>query len=56
MAGRLRDIFSQPIKVKQTKRHIANQKEHHKRFSFKDEFRELCKRYGVSIDERYVWD
>ena len=50
-------IFSvSQSKVKQTKRYIANQKEHHKRFSFQDEFRELCKRYGVSIDERYVWD
>lgn len=36
--------------------YIARQEEHHKRFSFQDEFRELCKRYGVSIDERYVWD
>jgi len=50
-------IFSvSESKVKQTKRYIAQQQEHHKRFSFQDEFRELCKRYGVSIDERYVWD
>lgn len=50
-------IFSvSQSKVNQTKRYIANQEEHHKRFSFQDEFRELCKRYGVSIDERYVWD
>ena len=50
-------IFSvDESKLKQTKRYIASQEEHHKRFSFQDEFRELCKRYGVSIDERYVWD
>jgi putative transposase len=50
-------IFSvSESKVKQTKRYIARQEEHHKSFSFQDEFRELCKRYGVSIDERYVWD
>ena len=40
----------------QLRQYIANQEEHHKRFSYQDEFRELCKRYGVSIDERYVWD
>ena len=42
--------------VEQVKRYIANQEEHHKRISFKDEFREMCKRHGLEIDERYVWD
>ena len=42
--------------VKQVKRYIANQAEHHKRISFQDEFRELCRRHGLDIDERYVWD
>jgi REP element-mobilizing transposase RayT len=42
--------------VAQVKRYIANQEEHHKRFTFQDEFRELCKRHGIAIDERYVWD
>jgi len=42
--------------VEQVKRYIANQEEHHKRISFQDEFRELCKRHGIEIDERYVWD
>jgi len=42
--------------VEQVKRYIAQQEEHHKRMSFQDEFRELCKRHGVEIDERYVWD
>jgi REP element-mobilizing transposase RayT len=42
--------------VAQVKRYIANQEEHHKRFTFQDEFRELCKRHGTAIDERYVWD
>lgn len=50
-------IFSvSESKVKQTRRYIDQQKEHHMRFSFQDEFRELCKRYGFSINERYVWD
>ena len=42
--------------VEQVKRYIANQQDHHKRISFQDEFRELCKRHGIEIDERYVWD
>jgi putative transposase len=37
-------------------RYIADQKEHHKKQIFEDEFRELCRRYGVEIDERYCWD
>ena len=36
--------------------YIADQEEHHRRKSFQDEFRRLCAKYGVEIDERYVWD
>ena len=42
--------------VEELKIYIANQEEHHKRFSYQDEFREICRRHGVEIDERYVWD
>jgi REP element-mobilizing transposase RayT len=42
--------------VEQVKRYIGNQDEHHKRMSFQDEFREICRRHGIEIDERYVWD
>ena len=42
--------------VAQVKQYIANQEDHHKRMSFQDEFRELCKRHGLEIDERYIWD
>ena len=38
------------------KAYIANQVEHHKKVSFQDEFRTLCRRHGIEIDERYVWD
>lgn len=37
-------------------KYIANQKEHHKKQSWQDEFRELCQKYGVELDERYCWD
>jgi REP element-mobilizing transposase RayT len=36
-------------------RYIRQQKEHHKRQTFQDEFRTLCEKYGVEIDERYCW-
>ena len=36
--------------------YIAEQQEHHRHLSFQEEFRRLLDRYGVSYDERYVWD
>jgi REP element-mobilizing transposase RayT len=36
--------------------YIQTQEEHHRRESFQDEFRRLCKKYGMEFDERYVWD
>lgn len=37
-------------------KYIRNQKEHHKEQTFQDEFRALCHKYDVEIDERYCWD
>ena len=45
-----------PSHVEALKRYIANQQEHHRRESFQDEFRRVCEKYGIQIDERYVWD
>ena len=42
--------------LEQVRRYIADQEEHHKRFSYQDEFRQLCQRHGIDIDERHVWD
>jgi REP element-mobilizing transposase RayT len=36
--------------------YIANQKEHHKKLSFQDEFRKFLILHNVPYDERYVWD
>jgi REP element-mobilizing transposase RayT len=36
--------------------YIRNQKPHHAKQSFEDEFRTLCVKYDVEIDERYCWD
>jgi putative transposase len=36
--------------------YIQNQAEHHKQVSFQDEFRRICQKYCVPLDERYAWD
>ena len=41
--------------VKAVIRYIENQKEHHKKISFLDEFREFLKKYEVSFDDRYIF-
>ena len=38
------------------KRYIRNQKQHHRRVTFQDEYRKFLKAYGIEYDERYVWD
>jgi putative transposase len=43
-------------KVSEVRQYIERQEEHHRTMTFQDEFRELCRRHGVPIDERYVWD
>jgi len=40
----------------QVARYIERQQEHHRRFTFQEEFRQLCVKHGLAIDERYVWD
>ncbi len=37
-------------------RYIENQKEHHRKKSFQEEYRAFLKKYKVEYDERYVWD
>jgi REP element-mobilizing transposase RayT len=36
--------------------YILNQAEHHKKFSYQEELREIMKRHRVAFDERYIWD
>jgi len=45
-----------PSHVPDLTRYIANQQEHHQKETFQDEFRRLCQKYALEIDERYVWD
>ncbi len=36
--------------------YIRNQDEHHARMSFQEEYRMICQKHEIEIDERYVWD
>lgn len=36
--------------------YIENQKEHHRKKTFQDEYRAFLKKYKVEFDERYIWD
>ena len=45
-----------PSHVSALKEYITDQEEHHRHETFQDELRRLCRKYGVEIDERYVWD
>lgn len=36
--------------------YIANQRQHHQRLTFQEEFRALLSKYEIEFDERYVWD
>ena len=50
-------IFSvSPARVEQVANYIRNQKKHHEKLSFKQEFRRFLKAYQVEYDERYIWD
>ena len=37
-------------------KYIADQERHHQKMTYQEEFRKLCERHGIEIDERYVWD
>lgn len=41
--------------VNKVKEYIDNQKTHHERMTFREEYRRFLKKYGVSWDERYAW-
>jgi REP element-mobilizing transposase RayT len=37
-------------------KYLAGQAEHHRKIPFQEEYRRLLKKYGIELDERYVWD
>jgi REP element-mobilizing transposase RayT len=38
------------------RKYILGQKEHHKEIGFQDEMRSAYTKYGITFDERYLWD
>jgi REP element-mobilizing transposase RayT len=42
--------------IDNVKAYLSGQKEHPKRTTFQDEFRELSRRHNLEWDERYLWD
>ena len=36
-------------------RYIQHQRDHHRKRTFQDEYREFLRKHGVEYDERYVW-
>jgi len=45
-----------PSHVRTLTDYIANQADHHALVTFQDEFRKLCRKYELEIDEKFVWD
>jgi len=45
-----------PADVQVVVKYIENQKEHHSKQTFQDEYRAFLREHGVEFDERYVWD
>ncbi|MDX6406145.1 MAG: REP-associated tyrosine transposase [Blastocatellia bacterium] len=37
-------------------KYIGNQEEHHRKWTFKDEFVDLLRQHKIDYDERYIWD
>lgn len=42
--------------IRMVHNYIRNQEEHHRKFSFKEEYLRLLTEHGLEWDERYVWD
>ena len=45
-----------PYEVDKVIAYIENQKEHHRKKTFQEEYRAFLKKYNVEFDEKYVWD
>jgi len=45
-----------PQHVEGVRQYILNQKEHHRRKTFQEEYLKLLKEHGIEYDERYLWD
>lgn len=49
--------FSVSLSMEETvQTYIRNQKEHHRKRTFQEEFRAMLDRHGFSYNERYMWE
>ena len=42
--------------VEAVREYVANQREHHRKKTFQEEYRQFLERHRIPFDERYVWD
>jgi putative transposase len=42
--------------VEAVRQYVANQREHHRKKSFQEEYRQFLERHRIPFDEKYVWD
>lgn len=50
-------IFSvNPSEIDRGIKYIDNQFQHHRKYTFQDEFMRFLNKYSVKYDERYLWD
>ena len=45
-----------PTRIRDVKKYIQTQEEHHKKMTFQEEFVKFLKAYGIPYDEKYLWD
>ena len=50
-------VFSVSVSnIESVKTYIKDQKEHHKKLTFQEEYRLLLQKHGIEWDERFVWE
>ena len=45
-----------PTEIDKVIAYIKNQEEHHRKYTFQDEYRAFLRKYDIEYDERYMWD
>jgi putative transposase len=56
LAARLSAFSVSPADSDALRHYIDHQAEHHRHWTFQDEYRTFLHKYGIDYDERYVWD
>ena len=45
-----------PSNLSKVEQYIAHQREHHKRYSYKEEYLKFLEKYDVEYNEKYLWE